>query len=61
VEVAAGGGAGEDPEVVAGSGNVSLDESGRRAVEATRDLPPLPEKYSGGISATFEFACKDIR
>ena len=49
------------PEVAQSSGNTSIDEAARRAVEMTGTFPPPPAKYQGsdGLVGTFKFVCKE--
>lgn len=41
------------------SGNVSFDESARRAAEMTTRLPPVPAKFPNGLGINLTFNCKD--
>ncbi len=58
VKVDAGGNPVEPPKVVQSSGNHSLDESARRAVESTGRLPAPPAGYN--VTATNRFKCKEV-
>lgn len=58
VKIDATGAPTETPRVVKSSGNVSIDESARRAVEATGRLPAPPAGYN--VTATNSFKCKEV-
>lgn len=47
-----------EPAVKASTGNGSLDEAARRAVELTRKLPPTPNGKAFNVS--LEFPCKEV-
>lgn len=52
---------GDEPAIAKASGNVSFDESARRAAQQTAKLPPLPTKYAGGIGLILNFDCHDAQ
>jgi len=49
----------ESPTIAQSSGNTSIDEAGRRAVESTGRLPPLPARFPDGLVGTIKFVCKE--
>ncbi len=49
----------ERPVIAKGSGNTSIDEAARRAVEMTGTLPPPPSRFPDGLKGTFKFVCKE--
>lgn len=49
-----------EPEIDKSSGNGSIDESARRAVQQTGNLPAPPENCAACLNAGLRFNCKDV-
>ena len=47
------------PEIAQPSGNGSVDEAARRAVEMTGSFPAPPAKFPDGLIGSFKFVCKE--
>lgn len=58
-DVSASGKVVSRPEVAQSSGNASIDEAARRAVEITGTFPSPPAKFADGVFGSFKFVCKE--